>query len=139
LKISKNSQKSQNSNFKILVYHFLHLCLLCIVKKFDSIGTKLTEEIHFEVCPYRHNASMDATPPSSAMRPLQAALGLVFPYQAKRLAWRTSLKWPILCRVDVKSQLNQSSVLHASNQPRVSQWAHYLEKRLTLKLLWLTQ
>jgi len=28
LKISKNSQKSQNSNFKILVHHFLHLCLL---------------------------------------------------------------------------------------------------------------
>jgi len=22
-------------------------------------------------------------------------LGLVFPYQAKTLAWRTSLKWPI--------------------------------------------
>ena len=30
---------------------FLRLCLLCIVKKFDSIRTKLTEEIHFEVCP----------------------------------------------------------------------------------------
>jgi len=30
---------------------FLRLCLLCIVKKnFDSIRTKLTEEIHFEVC-----------------------------------------------------------------------------------------
>ena len=27
------------------------------------------EEIHFEVCLYRHNASMDATPPSNAMRP----------------------------------------------------------------------
>jgi len=33
LKISKNSQKSQNSNFRILVHHFLCLCLLCIVKK----------------------------------------------------------------------------------------------------------
>ena len=42
----KNSQ-SQNSNFKILVPSFLCLCLLCIVKKFQ---TKLTEEIHFEVC-----------------------------------------------------------------------------------------
>ena len=31
---------------------FLHLYLLCIVKKFDSIRTKLTEEIDFEVCPY---------------------------------------------------------------------------------------
>jgi len=44
----------------------------CVVQKFDSIQTKLTEEIHFEVCPYRHNASMEATPPSNAMRPLQA-------------------------------------------------------------------
>ena len=48
----KNSQKSQNSNFKILVQYFLHLCLLCIVKTFDSIQTKLTEEIDFEICPY---------------------------------------------------------------------------------------
>jgi len=48
----KKSQKSQNSNFKILVHHFLPLCLLCIVKKLDSIGTKLTEELDFEVCPY---------------------------------------------------------------------------------------
>jgi len=47
----KNSQKSQNTNFKILVHHFWRLCLLCIVKKFDSIGTKLTEEIDFEVFP----------------------------------------------------------------------------------------
>jgi len=65
----KNSQKSHNSNFQILVHHFLRLCLLCIVKKFDSIWTKLTEEIHFEVCPYGHNASTDATPLST----LQAA------------------------------------------------------------------
>ena len=42
-------------------------------KKLDSIRTKLTEEIHFEVCPYLHSASMDATPPSNAMRPPQAA------------------------------------------------------------------
>jgi len=41
-------------------------------KKFDSIRTKLIEEIHFEVCPYRRNATMDATPPSNAMRPPQA-------------------------------------------------------------------
>ena len=27
------------------------------------------------------------------------ALSLVFPYQVKRLAWGTSPKWPILCRV----------------------------------------
>jgi len=29
----QNSQKSQNSNLKILVHHFLRLCLLCNVKK----------------------------------------------------------------------------------------------------------
>jgi len=53
LKISKKiAQKLQNSNFKILVHHFLRLCLLCIAKKLDSIRTNLTEEIDFEVCPY---------------------------------------------------------------------------------------
>jgi len=26
-------------------------------------------------------------------------LGLVFPYQDKRLVWGTSPKWPILCRI----------------------------------------
>jgi len=31
-------------------------------KKIYSIRTKLTEEIHFEVCPHRHNASMDVLP-----------------------------------------------------------------------------
>ena len=31
---------------------FLRLCFLCIVKKFDSIRTKLTQEIDFEVCPF---------------------------------------------------------------------------------------
>jgi len=38
-KFQKNSQKSQNSNFKIQnwVHHFLHLCLLCIVNKKASI------------------------------------------------------------------------------------------------------
>jgi len=30
-------------------------------------------------------------------------LGLVFPYQAKTLAWGTSTKWPILCRVGCKT------------------------------------
>jgi len=37
-------------------------------------------------------------------------LGLVFPYHAKRLARRTSPKWPILCRVGRKkhSSINQS-------------------------------
>jgi len=34
------------------LFENLRLCLLCIVKKFDSTRTKLTEEIHFEVFPY---------------------------------------------------------------------------------------
>jgi len=34
-------------------------------------------------------------------------LGLVFPYQTKRLAWETSLKWHILCWVECKT-LTQS-------------------------------
>jgi len=34
-------------------------------------------------------------------------LGLVFPHQAKRLAWGTSPKWPILCGVGRKT-LTQS-------------------------------
>jgi len=51
LKISKNSQKSQNSDFKILVHHFFaFMSPVYCKKKFDSIQTKLTEEIHFEVC-----------------------------------------------------------------------------------------
>ena len=45
-----------------------------IVKKFDSIRTKLTEEIHFEVCPYRHNASTDATPPSTLQAPTRCGV-----------------------------------------------------------------
>ena len=48
----KNLKKSQNSYFKILAHNFLRLCLLCIVKQFDAIRTKLTEEIDFEVCLY---------------------------------------------------------------------------------------
>ena len=49
----KKSQKSQNSNFKILVHHFLRLLSPVHCKKnFDSIRTKLMEEIHFEVFPY---------------------------------------------------------------------------------------
>jgi len=52
LKISKKFQISQNSNFKILVHHFLRLWLLFIAKKINSMRTKMTEEIHFKVCPY---------------------------------------------------------------------------------------
>ena len=35
-------------------------------------------------------------------------LGFVFPYQAKRFAWGTSPKWPVLCRVERKT-LTQST------------------------------
>jgi len=35
-------------------------------------------------------------------------LGLILTYQAKRLAWGTSLKWPILCWEGVKTLINQS-------------------------------
>jgi len=52
LKISKNSQKSQSSNFKILVHHFFASVSPVYCKKFDLIRTKLTEEIDFEVYPY---------------------------------------------------------------------------------------
>jgi len=47
----KKFSKSQNSNFKILVHHLLRLCLLCIVKKFNSIRTKLRDEIDFKFAP----------------------------------------------------------------------------------------
>jgi len=68
-RLFENSQKSQNLNFKILVHHFWHLCLLCIVKKIRLDSNKTDGG---EVCPYCHSASMDATPPSSSMRSPQA-------------------------------------------------------------------
>ena len=37
-------------------------------------------------------------------------LGLVFPYWAKRLAWGTSLKWPILCQVGRKTTTQSISL-----------------------------
>ena len=55
------------------------------------------EEIHFEVCPYRHNASMDATPPSNAMCPPQAvpstASSLQAPTRCGRLHCRQCMTW----------------------------------------------
>jgi len=50
LKISKKFSKTTKFEFQNSGPSFLRLYLLCIVKKFDSIPTKLTEEIHFEVC-----------------------------------------------------------------------------------------
>jgi len=38
-------------------------------------------------------------------------LGLAFPYQAKRLAWETPWKWPILCRVGHKTTTQPSHIL----------------------------
>ena len=40
---------------------------------------------------------------------LGMAHNLVFPYQAKRLAWGTSPKWPILCRVGHKTIMQSIS------------------------------
>jgi len=37
-------------------------------------------------------------------------LGLVFPYQAKRLSWRTFPKWPILCWVGRKTTTQSISI-----------------------------
>jgi len=37
-------------------------------------------------------------------------LGLVFPYAAKRLAWGTSPKWPILCRAGRKATTQSINV-----------------------------
>jgi len=45
----KKFSKSLNSNFKILVHHFLRLCLLCIVKKFDW-GRNRAVKTHGLVC-----------------------------------------------------------------------------------------
>ena len=52
LKIKKKNFKSQKSNFKILVHHFFASVSHVYCKKLDSMRTKLTEEIHFEVFPY---------------------------------------------------------------------------------------
>jgi len=49
--IAKKSQKSQNSNFKIMVHHFCVCVSYVLYKNLDSIRIKLTEEIDFEVCP----------------------------------------------------------------------------------------
>jgi len=51
-RLFENFKKSQKSQFEFQNsgLSFLRLYLLCIVKKFDSIRTKLTEEIDFEVC-----------------------------------------------------------------------------------------
>jgi len=45
-------------------------------------------------------------------------LGLVFQYQAKRFAWGTSPKWPILCRVGRKT-LTQSISLEQMDRDSV--------------------
>jgi len=69
-KISKITEfEFQNSGPSLL-----RLCLLCIVKKFHSILPKLTEERHFEVCPYLCNASPDTTPPSTLQAPTRCGM-----------------------------------------------------------------
>jgi len=57
-------------------------------------------------------------------------LGLVFPYQAKILAWGTSLKWLVLCRVESK---NHNSI----KQCWASSFLHWLlVERASHPLLW---
>jgi len=51
---------------------------------------------------------------------LFVVLGLVFPYQAKRLAWGTSPKWPILCRMGHKTttqSIKQTTLCSEKNNP----------------------
>jgi len=59
-------------------------------------------------------------------------LHLVFPYQTKRLAWRTSQKLPILCRVGHKTSLishyTGQSVLAGTS---VKNWRILLEQSFT--------
>jgi len=50
LKISKNFKNRRIRIIKILVHYFC-VCVSYVLKKFDSIRTKLTEEIDFEVYP----------------------------------------------------------------------------------------
>ena len=47
----KKFSKNTKFEFQNLVHHFLRLCLLRVAKKLDSIRTKLTEEVDFEVSP----------------------------------------------------------------------------------------
>ena len=74
-RLFENFRKSKFSKITEFEYQisgpsfFASVLLVYCEKKLDSIQTKLTEEIHFEFCPYRHNAGMDATPSSNAMRP----------------------------------------------------------------------
>jgi len=59
---SKKFSKITEFDFQNFGPSFFCVCVSCVLqKKFHSIRTKLTEETHFEVCPYRHNASMDWT------------------------------------------------------------------------------
>ena len=53
LKISEKFQKSQNLNVKILVHHFLRLCLVCIVKKIWLDSNKTDGGDTFWSLPFR--------------------------------------------------------------------------------------
>jgi len=71
----KNSQKSKNSNFKILVHHFLaSVSPVYCKKKFDSIRTKLTEEIHFWSLPLSRYHKYGRDTPSSLQAPTRCGM-----------------------------------------------------------------
>jgi len=50
--------------------------------------------------------------------------GLVFPFQAKRLVWGTSLKWPILCGVAHKTT-SQSTEESGGREERMRLMGHF--------------
>jgi len=74
-------------------------------------------------------------------------LRLVFPCQGKRLAWRTSPKWPILCRVGRKTTaqsinyecLHQiiefDNLLHADILIVLIGWTHHASKAASVKCI----
>jgi len=61
-------------------------------------------------------------------------LGLVFRYQAKRLAWGTSLKWPILCWVGRKTLTRTRTIyfLLSSLESKMEKNVQIIIKNVTL-------
>jgi len=58
-------------------------------------------------------------------------LGLIFPYQAKKLAWGTSLKCPILYQVERKILINHIMNGYFSYEPGLASSPQYLPAKRT--------
>ena len=58
-------------------------------------------------------------------------LGLVFPYQAKRLAWGMSPKWPILCQVERKILISHIINGYFSYEPGLASSPRYFPAKRT--------